>query len=119
MSNNRKVTSVGSGNTWHNIYKLLESLGMSVVGARDAAVGVGGLMLGGGISYFSGHYGWVCDNVLSYEVILADGSIVEASSSSNSDIYWARRGGSGTNFGIVSRFDLATFEQRSMWGGTG
>lgn len=71
----------------------------------------------GGISYFSGRYGWACDNVRNYEVVLADGSIVNASPESNQDLYWALRGGSGTNFGIVSRFDLATFEQGLLWGG--
>lgn len=71
----------------------------------------------GGISYFSGRYGWACDNVRNYEVVLADGNIVNASPISNPDLYWALRGGSGTNFGIVSRFDLATFEQGLLWGG--
>ena len=52
-----------------------------------------------------------------YEVVLADGNIVNASPTSNPDLYWALRGGSGTNFGIVSRFDLATFEQGLLWGG--
>jgi FAD/FMN-containing dehydrogenase len=49
--------------------------------------------------------------------VLADGNIVNASPTSNPDLYWALRGGSGTNFGIVSRFDLATFEQGLLWGG--
>jgi FAD/FMN-containing dehydrogenase len=56
--------------------------------------------------------------VRNYEVVLADGSIVDASPTSNPDLYWALRGGSGTNFGIVSRFDLATFEQGLLWGGS-
>jgi hypothetical protein len=72
----------------------------------------------GGISYFSGRYGWGCDNVLNYEVILANGSIVNASTTSNPDLYHALRGGSGTNFGLVSRFDLITFEQGPLWGGS-
>ena len=71
----------------------------------------------GGISYFSGRYGLACDNVRNYEVVLADGNIVNASPTSNTDLYWALRGGSGTNFGIVSRFDLATFDQGLLWGG--
>jgi hypothetical protein len=56
--------------------------------------------------------------VQNYEVILANGSIVNANASSNPDLYWALRGGSGTNFGLVSRFDLATFEQGLLWGGS-
>lgn len=76
------------------------------------------IALQGGISYFSGRYGWGCDNVLNYEVILANGSIVNASVMSNPDLYFALRGGSGTNFGLVSRFDLMTFEQGPLWGGS-
>jgi hypothetical protein len=51
-------------------------------------------------------------------VILANGSIVNASPNSNPDLYWALRGGSGTNFGLVSRFDLMTFDQGLLWGGS-
>lgn len=72
----------------------------------------------GGISYFSGRYGWACDNVNNYEVVLADGSIVNASPTTHADLYWALRGGSGTNFGIVSRFDMASFPQGLLWGGS-
>jgi FAD/FMN-containing dehydrogenase len=92
-------------------------LKVSVVGGREAGVGVGGFTLGGGISYFSGRYGWGCDNVRSYEVVLASGNLVTASLSSNPDLYWALRGGAGTNFGVVSKFNLAAFEQGNLWGG--
>jgi hypothetical protein len=56
--------------------------------------------------------------VRNYEVVLADGSIVNANPHSNPGLYWALRGGSGSNFGIVSRFDLAAFEQGQLWGGS-
>lgn len=49
--------------------------------------------------------------------MLSNGRIVDASPTSNPDLYWALRGGAGTNFGIVTRFDLATFEQGLLWGG--
>ncbi|TVY55070.1 putative FAD-linked oxidoreductase, partial [Lachnellula suecica] len=71
-----------------------------------------------GISYFSGQYGWGCDNVRNYEVVLSNSSIVNASPTSNPDLYWALRGGTGVNFGLVSRFDLFTFEQGDMFGGS-
>ncbi|CZT41666.1 related to 6-hydroxy-d-nicotine oxidase [Rhynchosporium secalis] len=118
LSEDRQTTRVGPGNNWYDVYQALDPLGVSVVGGREAGVGTGGLILGGGISYFSGRFGWACDNVRNYEVILADGQIVNASSSSNPDLYWALRGGSGVNFGLVSRFDLATFEQGLLWAGT-
>lgn len=117
VSSDRKTVSVGPGQTWYDVYKVLDPLGLSVVGGREAGVGVGGFLLGGGISYFSGRFGWGCDNVKAYEVILADGRIVTASPTSNSDLYWALRGGGGSNFGIVSKFDLASFDQGLLWGG--
>ncbi|KAL2064193.1 hypothetical protein VTL71DRAFT_4687 [Oculimacula yallundae] len=117
LSKDRKTTRVGPGNNWYDVYQVLDPLGVSVVGGREAGVGTGGLILGGGISYFSGRFGWACDNVRNYEVILADGRIVNASATSNPDLYWALRGGSGVNFGLVSRFDLATFEQGLLWAG--
>ncbi|EHK99724.1 putative 6-hydroxy-D-nicotine oxidase [Glarea lozoyensis 74030] len=117
LNSDRTVAKVGAGNNWYDVYKVLDPLGISVVGGREAGVGVGGLLLGGGISYFSGRYGWGCDNVLNYEVVLANGKIVNASPYRNAALYWALRGGSGTNFGIVSRFDLGAFEQGLLWGG--
>ena len=84
--------------------------------SKVAAIGVGGLTLGGGISFFSNQYGWACDNVASYEVVTASGIIVTASPTSFSDLYWALRGG-GNNFGIVTKFNLNTISQGQMWGG--
>jgi hypothetical protein len=81
-----------------------------------APVGVPGLVLGGGISFFSNKRGWACDNVASYEVVTASGLIVNATPTSFSDLYWALRGG-GNNFGIVTNFKLAAFPLGKMWGG--
>lgn len=61
-------------------------------------MGVGGLLLGGGLSFLSAQYGLPCDTVINYEVVLANGSIVDARSDSNSDLYLALRGG-GNQFG--------------------
>jgi len=81
-----------------------------------AAIGVGGLTLGGGISFFSNQYGWACDNVVSFEVVTASGIIVTASPTLFPDLYWALRGG-GNNVGIVTKFTLSTIVQGQMWGG--
>ena len=70
----------------------------------------------GGISYFSTRKGFVCDNVINYEIVLANGDIVNANAKEHSDLWVALRGGSN-NFGVVTRFDLATFEQGEFWGG--
>jgi hypothetical protein len=81
-----------------------------------APVGVPGLVLGGGISFFSNKRGWACDNVASYEVVTASGRVVNATPNSFSDLYWALRGG-GNNFGVVTNFKLAAFPLGQMWGG--
>ena len=70
----------------------------------------------GGISFISRRYGWALDNVVNYEVILANGSISQISQATAPDLYWALRGG-GNNFGIVTHFDLATYPLTQAWGG--
>ncbi|KAF2473676.1 FAD binding domain-containing protein [Lindgomyces ingoldianus] len=117
LSSDKKTVSLGTGNTWYDVYTNLQSQGdLAVIGGRVAAIGVGGLTLGGGISFFSNTYGWACDNVASFEVVTASGIIVTASPTSYSDLYWALRGG-GNNFGIVTKFTLETIAQGQMWGG--
>jgi FAD/FMN-containing dehydrogenase len=62
------VAMVGAGATWLDVYQFLDPLGVSVAGGRNGKVGVGGLLLGGGISHFSPRVGWACDNVVNFEV---------------------------------------------------
>jgi FAD/FMN-containing dehydrogenase len=73
VSKDQTVTSLGPGNRWVDVYTRLEPLNLSVVGGRTADIGVGGLLLGGGISFFSQRFGFACDNVLNYEVLLSSG----------------------------------------------
>jgi hypothetical protein len=70
----------------------------------------------GGISFFSPRFGFAANNVLSYEVVLADGSIVNATSTSHADLWRALKGGSN-NFGIVSRFTVRCFPNTKVWSG--
>ncbi|KAK5135908.1 hypothetical protein LTR08_004366 [Meristemomyces frigidus] len=117
LSADKKLASLGPGNTWYDVYTTLEEYNATVIGGRVAAIGVGGLTLGGGISFFSNQYGWACDNVANYEVVTATGEIIDVSyNSSHRDLYYALRGG-GNNFGIVTRFDLYAYPQGLMWGG--
>ena len=76
-----------------------------------------GLLLAGGVNFYGNQVGFGCDTVINYEVVLADGSVVEANKTSNSDLFWALKGGS-SNFGIVTRFDLETVKSRKVWAGT-
>lgn len=116
VSKDKTLTQIGAGNRWLDVYSKLDPQQLSVVGGRVADIGVGGLTLGGGISFFSGRYGWACDGVRNYEVVLANGRINNVNQTANPDLYFALRGG-GNNFGIVTRFDLETFPQGNLWGG--
>lgn len=61
--------------------------------------------------------GFACDQILNMEVVLADGRVVNANKDENSDLWLALKGGSGGNFGIVTRFDLTALPYDGMWGG--
>lgn len=110
------IVSVGPGATWGEVYSHLGAANLSVNGARAAGVGVGGLTLGGGISYFGPRFGWTCDTATNFEIVLANGSIINANDNENTDLLWALRGGTN-NFGVVTRIDLQTFAQGDLWGG--
>lgn len=70
LSADKTQASIGPGNRWLDVYSTLDPLGVSVAGGRVEDIGVGGLTLGGGISYFSGRFGFSCDNVNAYQVCL-------------------------------------------------
>lgn len=70
----------------------------------------------GGISFFSHRVGFVSNNIVSYEIVLADGTIATASETTNSDLWRALKGGSN-NFGIVTSFTARSFPTGSIWGG--
>jgi FAD/FMN-containing dehydrogenase len=68
INNDHTVASIGSGAKWLDVYAYLDALDLSVAGGRNGFVGVGGLTLGGGISYFAPQVGWACHNVANFEV---------------------------------------------------
>lgn len=93
----------GVGVQAHEIYKAAHAKGRIVVGGEGETVGVmGGYILGGGHSPLTGLYGTGADNVLSFEVVTADGEFVVANSTSNTDLFWALRGGGGSTFGVAT-----------------
>lgn len=79
-------------------------------------MGVGGLPLGGGLSYFGSANGWASDSVLQYELVLANGNIIYVTKKSYPQLFWALKGGS-TNFGIVTRYDTKTYPLVDVWAG--
>jgi FAD/FMN-containing dehydrogenase len=107
------IASLGTGARWGNVYADLEKSGVSVTGGREGVVGVGGLLLGGGISWYTARTGFACDSVVNYEVVLASGEIINANATRNSDLFRALKGG-GSNFGLVTRFDVEAFPARNL-----
>ncbi|RYP43670.1 hypothetical protein DL768_009801 [Monosporascus sp. mg162] len=111
-----EIASLGPGARWTNVYTQLEEHGVLVGGSREGQVGVGGFILGGGKTFFTCRQGFACDQVVNFEVVLADGSIIEANATTNPDLFQVLKGGSN-NFGIVTRFDLRTFKVMEVWDG--
>ncbi|KAI1129935.1 FAD-binding domain-containing protein [Nemania abortiva] len=99
------IASIGPGGQWQYVYADLIEYGITAAGGRDGDVGVGGFLLGGGNSYYSGRTGFGCDSVVNFEVVLANGTIINANQTANADLWQALKGGSN-NFGIVTRFDM-------------
>ncbi|OBT64944.1 hypothetical protein VE03_05685 [Pseudogymnoascus sp. 23342-1-I1] len=115
-SDDKKTVSIGPGNRWVDVYLKLDALGLGVSGGRVASVGVGGLTTGGGMSFFAPRYGFVCDTVTEFEVVLASGQVVVANSKTNPTLWSALKGGSN-NLGIVTRINLQIWAQEKFWGG--
>ncbi|KAI9172850.1 FAD-dependent monooxygenase CTB5 [Paramyrothecium foliicola] len=116
------TASIEAGGRWGAVYKTLESYGVGAAGGGQTTVGVAGFLLGGGMSFFNNAYGFGCDTIKNMEVVLANGTVVNANANENRELWIALKGGSG-NFGFVTRFDLEAipFADRQtprMWGGT-
>jgi hypothetical protein len=98
-----RTAKAGGGATWGMFNDATAAHGLATTGGIVSTTGVGGLTLGGGIGYLTRNHGLTCDNLVSAEVVLADGSIVTASEADHEDLFWALRGGGG-NFGVVTEF---------------
>lgn len=101
----QRVVRVAGGATWADVDRRTQEYGLAAPGGVVSSTGVGGLTLGGGFGWLARRHGLAVDNLLSVEIVLADGDVVSASADENSDLFWALRGGGG-NFGIVTRFDF-------------
>ena len=111
----RTVHAAG-GCTWGDLDHATHPFGLAVPGGFISTTGIGGLTLGGGVGYLSRAYGLTIDNLLSVDMVLADGSFVVANEAHNSDLFWAVRGGGG-NFGVVTGFEYRLNRASNVYGG--
>jgi hypothetical protein len=95
------IATVGTGCPFGKLDSVLAGYGLHVPGGECSDVCVGGYVQGGGYGFTSVTFGMSCDNVIDMRVMLADGSIVTASPTVNFDLWWAMRGGTGGNFGVL------------------
>ena len=98
-----RIAYVQGGATFNDVNQATGAHGLATPGGIISTTGVGGLTLGGGIGYLSRGYGLSVDNVLSVEIVTADGWVRTASAEQDPDLFWAIRGGGG-NFGVVTEF---------------
>jgi len=100
-----RTARAGGGVLWGEFDAATQEYALHTPGGRVTTTGLGGFTTGGGYGWTSSKHGLACDNLLSAQVVLADGRVVTASESENPDLFWGIRGGGG-NFGIVAEFEF-------------
>ena len=102
----RRRAWVEGGATWGNVDAATQAFGLATPGGLISDTGVGGLTLSGGIGWLRSRHGLVIDNLVSADVVTADGRLVHADRNEHADMLWALKGGGG-NFGVVTTFEFA------------
>jgi FAD/FMN-containing dehydrogenase len=111
-----RTATVGGGCTWGDVDHATHVFGLATPSGVVSTTGVGGLTLGGGLGHLTRKCGLTIDNLLSVDLVLADGNFVKASADENQDLFWAIRGGGG-NFGVVTSFTFKLHPIRMIYGG--
>ncbi len=112
---NRRAWAEG-GATWGDFNAATHAFGLATTGGVVSTTGVGGLTLGGGIGYLARAFGLSCDNLVSADIVTADGQFRVASEQENEDLFWAIRGGGG-NFGVITSFEFRLHPVKDIYGG--
>jgi hypothetical protein len=100
----KQIARAQAGVVWRELDRETQMFGLAVPGGAVPTTGIAGFTLGGGRAHISRMYGLACDNVKSYQLVTADGELIEANEDENKDLFWALKGGGG-NFGIVTSFE--------------
>ena len=112
---NQRARAEG-GATWGDFNAATHEFGLATTGGIVSTTGVSGLTLGGGIGYLARGSGLSCDNLVSAEIVTADGRLLVASKDENQDLFWAIRGGSG-NFGVATSLEFRLHPVKDIYGG--
>jgi FAD/FMN-containing dehydrogenase len=108
-----RTATVAGGATMSHLDRATQPFGLATTGGRVSTTGVGGFTLGGGGGWFDRKFGLACDNLVSVELVTADGNILRASSDENPELFWALHGGGG-NFGVATSFVFRLHELPSV-----
>jgi FAD/FMN-containing dehydrogenase len=100
--------TIGAGARLGNIYNGLAGQGVAIPAGSCPSVGIGGHVLGGGFGLAARAWGLASDNLVSVQIVTADGRVLVADPSHHPDLFWASRGGGGGNFGVATRFVFRT-----------
>jgi FAD/FMN-containing dehydrogenase len=106
VDSGNKIAKAEAGLTWGEFDKATQTYGLATTGGLISSTGIAGLTLGGGIGWLVRKYGMTIDNLVSVEIVTANGDMVRASEKENQDLFWAIRGGGG-NFGVVTSFEYS------------